>query len=336
MKYNYVVFNSVNTDLYYNRDDDYYVICLKDLEARDDVILNHVPLQEQPVWMRRLYNLHHSRWLYNKYWKFPFRSIWHPYIFKNTFSNNKPICFVCLRYPSIGYLRYLKKKYPDCKIVKMSRDLIIIQEKMYKSYTRARVFDLWMSYDEGDCSRYGFIHFDEFESKINIPIDKSYPLSDVFYAGVAKDRVPRLIRIYDKLSQKGIKCFFIIVDAKEEEKVSRDGIRFLDIPLTYTKMLWYTVNSKCVLEINRTGASGYTSRFLEAVMFNNMLITDNKKVRTTSYYNPLFMQIIESEDDIDVEMIKASVNVDYNYNNEFSPTNRLELIDSLISDNSVK
>lgn len=331
MKYNYVIFNSVCTDVSYNRDEDYYVICLKDLENRDDVILNHVPLQEQPKWLRCLYNFHHSRWLHNKYWKFPFRNIWHPIIFKSTFKDDKPICFICLRYPSISYLRYLKRKYPNCKIIKMSRDLIKIQEKRYEDYTKANVFDLWMSFDKLDCKKYGFPHFDEFESKINIPIEKNYPIADVYFAGQAKDRLERLVKIYDKLEMAGLRCQFFITNAKEREKVEREGIVYSSKPMTYVQMLKQSVNSKCILEISQENAIGYTSRFLEAVMFNKLLITDNESIANTKFYNPEFIQIIKSEDDIDVDFINNSERVDYNYTNEFSPVKRLELIEGLLS-----
>ena len=212
----------------------------------------------------------------------------------------------------------------------MSRDLILIQKNNYISYTKAGVLDLWMSYDEGDCEKYGFEHFDEFESKIDIPIEKDYPISDVFYAGLAKDRVKRLVAIYDELSQAGIKCLFIIVDSKKEERVEREGIKYLDKQLTYPEMLWYSVNSKCILELNRTGATGYTSRFLEAVLFNKKLITDNKCIKETKFFNPSYINIFESERDIDINMIKDDGKVDYHYNNEFSPIRRLEQIDKLL------
>lgn len=330
MKYNYVIFNSVCTDVSYNREEDYYVICLRDLENRDDVIINHVPLQEQPKFLRRLYNIHHSRWLYNKYWKFPFRNIWHPIIFKNRFKDDKPICFICLRYPSISYLRYLKRKYPNCRIIKMSRDVIKIQEKRYADYSKANVFDIWMSFDEYDCKKYGFPHFDEFESKIDIPIEKEYPIADVFFAGKAKDRLERLIKIYDKLERAGLTCQFFITEAKEEEKVERKGIFYSSSPMTYVQMLTYSINSRCILEISQENAIGYTSRFLEAVMYNKLLITDNKYISTTKFYNCDYIQIIKTEDDIDVRFLKGSEMVDYHYSNEFSPVNRLNLIEKLL------
>ena len=330
MKYNYVIFNSVITDVNYKLDDDYYVICLKDLENRDDVILNHVPLQGRSKIWRRIYNYCHSRWFKNRYWDFAIDRIWYPYVFKNAFKDDKPICFVCLRYPPIGYLRYLRKKYPNCKIIKMSRDVIKIQTQKHKDYTTAGVFDLWMSFDEDDCKKYGFPHFDEFESKIDIPKEKDYPIADVFFAGKAKDRLDRLVKLYDRFESEGLKCYFYITEAKENEKVDRKGIVYAPKQMSYVEMLKNSVNSRIILEVSQENAVGYTSRFLEAVMFNKLLITDNEYIATTKFYNPHYIQIIESENDIDVSIINNSENVDYGYSGEFSPVNRLHLIDSLL------
>ena len=213
----------------------------------------------------------------------------------------------------------------------MSRDIIKIQEKNFEDYTKAKVFDIWMSFDERDCEKYGFPHFDEFESKINIPIDKDYPVSDVFFAGKAKDRLPRLVKIYDRLTEQGAKCLFYITEAKPEEKVQREGIIYSNAPMSYAKMLWYSVNSRCILEISQADAIGYTSRFLEAVLFNKLLITDNSDIKKTNFYNPDFIQLIRSEEDIDATFLNKSEEVDYNYNQEFSPVKRVELIEELLS-----
>lgn len=331
MKYNYVIFNSVSTDVNYNLDEDYYVICLKDLENREDVILNHVPLQSCSKFWRRTYNFFHSRWFKNKYWDISLDFIWYPYIFKNTFKDDKPICFICLRYPPIGYLRYLRKQHPNCKIVKMSRDVIKIQVKRHKDYSEAGVFDLWMSFDEEDCKKYGFSHFDEFESKIDIPKMKNYPIADVFFAGKAKDRLERLVKLYDKFEENGLNCFFYITEAKENEKIQRKGIVYATKPMSYVEMLNNSVNSRIILEVSQENAVGYTSRFLEAVLFNKLLITDNDYIGTTKFYNPRYIQIIKSEKDIDVSIIDNSEVVDYDYSGEFSPLNRLVFVDKLLS-----
>lgn len=329
MKYNYVIFNYTDDYFSFNEEEDYYAICLRDLKDRDDVILNHIPLQEQSIFIKFLYLITNSRLFQNQYWRIPIKRLWFPLVFKNTFKNDKPICFVCLRYPPMDYLLYLKRKHKDCKIVKMSRDLIRTQVNQYKKYNTPKIFDLWFSYDEKDCKEYGFIQFDEFESKIEIPIRDNYPLADVFFAGRAKDRLKTILQFYDKLSSYGLRCYFYIVDAKEDEKQNRPGVIYSDKSMTYLEMLDYSVNSRCLLDINQKGAVGFTSRFLEAVMFNKQLITNNVDVKKSKFYDKCKIMVVDSPEDVKSDFI-VDEGVDYKYDGEFSPLKRLELIDSCL------
>lgn len=323
-KYNYVVFSWLMSRS--NVDEDYYAICLRDLEDKDGIIVNHMALSGKPKWLQFLYVLHHYP-LLNKYIKLPFKSIWYPYIFKNTFDDDKPICFVCIRYPSSGYLKYLKKKYPDCKIVVLCRDLLKTHKDMYDEYIKENAIDVWMSYDEQESKQYGFPHFEEFESQINIPHSDKISIADVFFAGKAKDRLPKLLKIYDHLESQGLKCLFYITGVKKKNEIKRAGIRYLKKPITYYKMLTLSVSSNCILEINQGNAIGYSSRFLEAVMFNKKLITDNSYIRKSKFYNPKYIQIIGEECNINKDFFIENNDVNYHYNNEFSPFHVIELID---------
>lgn len=325
LKYNYVIFSWLF--LKSNVKEDYYAICLRDLEGKDNIIINHMALQEKPKWLRYLYMLHHCSFL-NKYFSLPFKKIWYPYIFENSFTDEKPICFVCVRYPSAGYLKYLRKVYPNCKIVVLCRDLLKTHKAKYDEYTKANAIDVWMSYDEYESRQYGFPHFEEFESKIDIPLLENYPIADVFFAGAAKDRLPKLLKIYDQLNAKGIKCLFYITGTSKNDEVKRDGIRYLRKPITYVEMLTCSVNSKCILEINQGNAIGYSSRFLEAVIFNKKLITDNMYIKKSQFYDPIYIQFIEEGREIDTDFIMSDEDVDYHYQNEFSPMHIIELIDN--------
>lgn len=331
MKYNYVVFSWIIPKSSYKIEDDYYSICLRDLENKEGIIVNHVPMYGKPKLWKFLYRIHNSVKL-NSVINLPFKSIWYPFVFENSFKDDKPICFVCIRYPSVDYLKYLRKNYPDCKIVVMCRDLLRIHIKEFQEYDEAKIYDYWMSFDENESKKYGFPHFDEFESKIEIPVEDNYPIADVFFAGRAKDRHKKLIDLYDKFEQNGVNCLFLLLDTPKEEQVKRKGIKYISKPISYAEMLKYTVNSKCVLEINQADAVGYTSRYLESVMFNKKLITDNVYLKNTKYYNPDYIHIFKTETDIDISFIKKDdIVVDYKYENDFSPINRIEQIDQMLS-----
>lgn len=332
MKYNYVIFSWLFSEKF-RVEEDYYAICLYDLEGKDNIIINHYPLQGKPYLLRFLYKTLHSRLFYNRLWKF-LPSIWYPFIFENKFKDDKPICFVCIRYPEVNYLQYLKRKYKNCKVVVLCRDVLQRHIYAYNRYTPKGVYDFWMSFDEDECKKYGFKHFDEFESKVPVEICDDYPLADVFFAGRAKDRLQKLLDIYDKLTSHGVKCLFLILDGEHEKSKERSGFRFLKEPITYAEMLRLSVNSRCILDINQSNATGYTSRFLEAVMFNKKLITDNFYIKKSKFYNPLYIQLIHTENDLDVDFVKKDVDVDYHYSGEFSPVRRLELIEQILVENN--
>jgi hypothetical protein len=171
------------------------------------------------------------------------------------------------------------------------------------------------------------IQFDEFESKIDIPRDNNYPLSDIFFAGFVKDRMPILMDIYHRLTDAGLKVKYYLTGVPQSERKEHVGITYGDHPITYYEMLYQTVNSRCVLEINQEGASGYTSRFLEAVMYNKKLITNNSDIIKSKFYSPNYIQVIKQADQIDASFIRSNESVDYHYNQEFSPVHLIEKID---------
>ena len=52
----------------------------------------------------------------------------------------------------------------------------------------------------------------------------------------------------------------------------------------------------------------------------------------TDFYNPQYMLYIKDLDDLKVDFVKNSVVVDYKYNGEFSPLNRIKDIDKLLQE----
>lgn len=330
MNYNYVFFNSSDTvDVVSNRKS-YHYTCAKDLENMTGVKLVSFPLDYTNPLLRKIFLLHRSK-VINSIINLPFKNIWYPLYFRDDFTENKPMCFVISDrvFISLQYVFYLKKKYPSAKFVIIHRDLMqyCIQCDNADLFGNP-IIDLEMSYDEGDCKKYGLKHFDEFESKISIPTDLNYPLSDVFFAGLVKERLPILMDIYHRLTKAGIKVHYYLTGVPQAERKEYEGITYGDKPIPYYDMLYKTVNSRCVLEINQNGASGYTSRFLEAVMYNKKLITNNPIVRESNFYNPSYIQVINSGSDINPDFVREDVNqIDYNYQNEFSPIHLIELIE---------
>jgi len=330
LKYNYVYFNSSYLTHGKTDPNEYNAICLRDVESLPGVKVVSTPLDYLPYFFRLMYYLHHLK-RFNKHFSLPLKKLWYPFIFKNDFDKSKPICFVVATNSlPIDYLFYLKKKFPTCRMVKIHRDLLKItyMNPEYSEANMKKVFDFRMSIDQVESKEHELVFFHEIESKIDIAQSKEYPLFDVFFAGKAKDRLPKLLEAYDAFTKAGLKCFFYITHANPNQMVKRDGIVYADKFMPYLDMLNYSINSRCMFDINQEGALGFTSRFLEAVIYNKLLITDNPSVLDSKYYNPNYIQYFDDVSKIDVDFIKDDIVVDYKYEGEFSPVHLIEQIDA--------
>lgn len=315
-----------------NSSDGYYTICVNDLMLEEDIEVVPYPLYYASFLTRIIFAMHHSERI-NKVIRLPFKSIWFSRYFKNEFKNNRPLCFVILNYHlSNDYLNYLKTTYKGCKIVCVHRDLIKIYEKKYQYFPLNKVYDLELSFDENECLKYGFIHFDEFESRISVPRAPNYPLSDLFFAGKAKDRLNLLINIYDLMTKNGVNCEFLITGVAKKNQIFRKGVHYLKKGISYKEFLFKSVNSNCLLDINQKGSVGFTSRFLEAVMYNKKLITNNSTIKKSKFYNAKYIQCFEDASLIDCSFVKKDIGeIRYNYSDEFSPIALINMIDNMLT-----
>lgn len=335
LNYNYVFFNSTESyDLKKNRNM-YCSICTRDLENFDGAKVVTFPYDYANKFIQTLFFFHNSNRV-NRFIKLPFKHKWYSGYFKNEFKDNKPLCFILLNrfwFPP-EYLEWLKKKYPDAKFVLLLRDLMKINDNQFsKRFIGNPLFDLQMTIDREEAKKYGMEYYDEYESKIEIPTTDNYPISDVFFAGKVKDRMPKLMTAYKIFTEAGLRCEFYLTGTPDDQKKPLEGVTYADESMPYIEMLYKTVNTRCVLEFNQDGALGFTSRFLEAVMYNKKLITDNPAVKDTKFYDPSRILYVERAADIDPKFVTECKEFDYCYNGEYSPLRLLELIDNLLKQN---
>lgn len=329
-KYNYVIFNASDSGLPTYNEDGYYSICLKDLWGKEYVHINAFAFDYLNIFVGKV--LRRLMIIAGKISPF-FQGVFFRKYTKLRFKNpEKPICFVCFRYVELPYLEYLKKRYPNAKFVKYVRDIISTQQSYYDKYKDADIFDHWVTYDEGEAVKYGMRYFNEIESKINLPAEAKEIKYDVFFAARAKKRLPQIIKVYDKLVSQGCKPFFYITNAKVEEQVHRDGIVYTDKLLSYRQMLIYSCQAKFMLEINQEGAVGYTSRYIEAILYNKRLLSDNMALINAPYYNPKNIQCFNSIDEIDVKDMMSDAPVEYNYRGDFSPIYLVDYIEKILTE----
>lgn len=325
--YHYILFNSLDGSRSKSYPDGYNTICAYDLTKLDEVEVVPAPVYYAPSFIRMLYGVHNSDAINGKV-NIPFKNVWYPYYFKSE-KRERPFCFLFLmhRLP-ISYLKWLKIKYPDCRIVLLHRDLKQVCLQANPLLPDNPILDLEMTYDKEESKQYGYPWFSEYESKIDIPVSENFPESDVFFAGRAKDRLPKLLEAYEVFQRAGLKVFYYLTGVDEKDRVQLPGVTYAETNMSYKQMLVHTVNTRCVFEINYGNTEGYTSRFLESVIYGKKLITNNPSVKKTSFYASGNIQVVENMKDIDPSFVqKGNGFVDYHYTGEFSPIRMIESVD---------
>ena len=329
----YVVFNYPDFNGLSNNKDGYYSICLEDLYNIENIKVVNYPLEGRNILLKfahKVFKSFKARGIFEEMCT-KVISAFYPLYFTSKIQDQDNLCFVFVSDVwDMDYMRYLKKKYPNCKIVMALRDLVKTKW-FYKQLKEANLVDCWMSYDEGDCKEYNMHYFSEFESKIHISKNSEVETSDVFFTGRAKDRLPKILEVYDRLTLLGLKCLFIILDAPESQQVKREGVVYTSQMMSYRKMLDYSINSKCLLDINQAGATGFTSRFLEAVIYNKLLLTNNSNIKNHPLYDERYIKIFNNVKEISLCDFDFSDRVQYNYSNEFSPLFFISEIDKILS-----
>ena len=311
-KYYYVIFGS-GWDLYKQS--------YSDLNKVDDAIY----ISDEIIRRNVLRRFHLGK--VNNYVDLPLKGLWNGCYFKNPFPEDRELCFVFFRNwleldKQVGLISYLKLNYPGAKFVFFLQDL-------FNNYSYPiEIFDMVLSFDQGDCEKYGFIYH---------PLVFSYyhggqedlPCSDVYFLGQAKDRLEEILSVYEFLRNKGLKCDFHITNVLPEKQRYIDEIDYNSL-FSYEKNLQHVLHSKCVLEIMQHGGLGMTQRAVEIVGLDKMLLTNSARIKEAPFYNPECICQFSSLSDINdsfIEKIKMGVKIKYDYKKNLSPLNLLDFID---------
>lgn len=323
VSHHYKLINSADYKDGSNNKDGYYTICLEDLKDCPDIEVIGGPMQKAPRWIRILIKtlrlLHIPRYILRP--------------LGGAEPDDSPqVCILLFRMVKATYLTWLRLKYPKATFVFFLRDLYHTKMPTIGYYRNENLIDVWGSYDEEEVKKYHFdFYYPEIESKIDFSDLDMTPTCDVFFAGAAKKRLPVLLEAYDYLTAHGIRCHFIIMDAKGGEAEKREGIEYTHELIPYREMLIHSLRCKCMLEINQDGAIGMTSRFLEAVMYNKKLITNSLAVKDSPFYKQQYIRLFDKITEVDPSFVLDDAPVDYGYRNKFSPIGLIEHIDEVIS-----
>ena len=179
------------------------------------------------------------------------------------------------------------------------------------------------SFQRSDCEKYGFAFTNRIYSRADLSgyMDGA-PKSDVFFVGLAKDRIDAIDRIRQRLSEAGLVCDFTVIVDRARLKDCRKrypGLRLLTTRVGYGEVLRGIAGTRAILELCQQGQDGLTMRFYEAIFYNKRLITNNPTALESPYYDPRYMAVIRSAEDLDPRWLSEGGEPDYHYNDEYTP-----------------
>lgn len=258
---------------------------------------------------KKLFRLHNT-WKVNRRWELPFKFLWyHRCLDERKLDKSAEIVFVfyeCFYMTySRKYLKHLKKKFPNAKFCYTFLNPIN-QEKFEKYNAVKAYFDAGVAIYKEDAKQYGMLFY-EYYSYMPPKIEKNAAFaSDVFFVGANKGRLPRLLEVYEKLTEAGLRCDFHITEVDSKDMKYSEHIVY-NKRMTYEEALQRILGTKCVLEVIQENDCYFSLRTIEALNFKRKLLTTNKSMRNYGFYHPSIIQIFDCINDIDPEFIRSVV-----------------------------
>lgn len=306
---------------------DYGKLMWQDLNSITNVEIIEKPLLTNIRMINLFYRIHFSFKLNNKI-NLPFKKIWNNQYQLNHFNYKEDEKYIIV-FTDPALCNYRKDFLEKLKKKGCIKYVLLIINSFYRMRKiiepMLEIFDKIYSYDKDEAIRFGFEYYPTVYSFINIKLEERTE-TDCFFVGVAKDRLDKLIKIYDKLKSIGIRGEFYISGVKKNHFVHRDGIIY-NKWLSYETVLKKIKNTKCIIEIMDKNNAGITLRTLEAICYNKKLITNNEKIKENPFYNSNYICLVNNELNIPQGFIEDVDTVNYGYDGRYSPVIFFEMLD---------
>ena len=234
---------------------------------------------------------------------------------------------------SEAVLRTLREAHPDWHLVFYLVDSIDrtaymnnIEISVVLDYLRK--FDHVYTYDRADAETYGdvarFIEIPLWRSAEPIPATPEY---DLYFCGHDKRRRDLLLSIYNRLERSGLRPRYRIATWVKENYPLLGATLSEWTP--YDVSISELLTANCNLEVLAIHNRESTLRYKEAVMYNKKFLTTNQAIVDLPYYDPRWMRVIQSAEDIDLDWVHAVEAVDYGYRGDYSAETFLKRVEAL-------
>lgn len=232
----------------------------------------------------------------------------------------------------ILFLRYIRKKYPTIRLVYLFTNVVKHSGANKNSFADKLLsyYDLVYAFDPIDSEKYGFHYTQLIYNAIDLSKGTiAPPVLDAFYVGKAKDRLETLYKIYDKLLLLGLNISFFICEVPEDYKKAETKINYNQY-LNYKEIIERIKSSKCIIDVVQGDSCGLTIKVCEAVIFDKLLITTNKRIVDEPFYNKDYILVIDDKCVISDSFFKNSSRVKYSEKDKyyFSSMRFIEQLDN--------
>lgn len=281
-------------------------------------ILNkRIPVSEKTQKVAQIY----FSYKINKYVSMPFKKFWYSWIenyILNNISDGDYVYLLIYDHNVFGgertFIEYVRKKFSKIKIVYIFTNIVELSAAKEKNYVEKLNdwYDVVFAFDPEDAKKYNFAY-----SPLIYDPDPAYNKdtmenkeNTVFYVGQAKDRLPSLMNVYQKLKKLGVRCNFHIANVPKKDIISAEDIVYNQW-MSYEEAVTDIQKSTCLLDAIQRNSTGLTIKTCEAVCYDKKLITTNKHVTEYPFYDSRYIRIVESIDDIDEAFFNENKEVHY-------------------------
>lgn len=257
----------------------------------------------------------------NRKFKLPFKTFWYKDMkekIKENVGINDEICVLIYDHNVFGgeetFLKYLKKHFKNIKLAYIFTNIVNYTAAKERKYLDKlnNWYDIVFAFDPKDAEKYNFEY-----SPLIYDADDSYNKRDtenkdnlVFYVGQAKDRLEVLLKSYERLKELGVKCDFHIANVLDGNKKYDNEIVYNKF-MSYNDAVNYIKKATCLIDIIQGDSTGLTIKTCEAVCYDKKLITTNKHVKEYPFYDPRYIRVMESINDIDLDFFNENADVHY-------------------------
>ena len=330
---------------------EHYVMVMMDGEMANDLFLDMTRQEDVSIYytkrnesspIRQFIKKVHCSFKTNKFIELPGKDLWERSILNNVKPNS---CYMFLSTSLVTISSRLLKKLRNNpnhpKLVLLLIDSLSANSYhlRYPSVRRTISNFKWdevVSFDEADCKKYGYKYMGQHLytklSPQDVGLSDNHTVDyDLQYAGADKrGRNAIVYQIFKYLTDKNVKCKFTMMDniANDYKYKIQPGLKIIHRGIPYRQILRDVMSTNVILEVMQGGQIQQTARYYEAVCYNKKLLTNNDYVKKLQFYNPEYMKIFHSLEDIDIDWLRDdSMKIDYHYDNEFSPVKILDIID---------